>query len=99
MNSWLHLAQGLVLGSSLGLLYGFLRFFRPRWLGDLLFIAALFQAWLYLGFGLCDGDLRMCYALSLCLGILLWECTFGIWLQPLFSSFWKSFYRCFSQSL
>ena len=81
MSSWLHLGQGLLLGGGLGLIYGFLRFFRPRWFADLLFIIALFQVWLYLGFGLCGGDLRMGYTLSLCGGIVLWECSFGIWLQ------------------
>ena len=97
MNSWLHLGQGLLLGGGLGLLYGFLRFFRPRWLGDLLFVIVLFQTWLYLGFGLCRGDLRMGYTIALCSGAFLWECTFGIWLRPLFSSFWYLFFRCLSK--
>ena len=66
MNSWLHLGQGLLLGGGLGLLYGFLRFFRPRWLGDLLFVIVLFRTWLYLGFGLCGGDLRMGYTMPTC---------------------------------
>lgn len=95
MSSWLHLLEGLLLGAGLGLFYGFLRPVRPRWLSDLAFIAALFWAWIYLGFGLCGGDLRMGYSLSLLVGIILWECTFGIFLRPVFSCFWKCFYGTF----
>ena len=95
MNPWLHLGQGLLLGGGLGLLYGFLRPFRPRWLGDLLFIIALFWAWIYLGFALCRGDIRMGYSLCLPLGAFLWECSFGRWLDPAFSVFWDGFYGVF----
>ena len=95
MNSALHLLQGLLLGGGLGLFYGFLRPFRPRWLGDLAFVAALFWAWIYLGYGLCGGDLRMGYSLSLLVGIVLWECSFGRFLRPVFSSFWKWISRAF----
>jgi hypothetical protein len=42
MTGFLHLWQGLLLGCGLGLLYGFLRPFRPRWLGDLLFVIVFF---------------------------------------------------------
>lgn len=95
MNSWLHLGQGLLLGAGLGLFYGFLRDFRPRWLGDLLFVTALFWIWIYLGFGLCGGDLRLAYSACLLAGIFLWEGTFGRFLRPVFSTFWKGVSRAF----
>ena len=96
MTSFLHLWQGLLLGCGLGLLYGFLRPFRPRWLGDLLFVFFFFRTWIYLMFGLCGGDLRMGYTLALLTGVFLWEGTFGRFLRPLFSSFWKGFAEVFS---
>lgn len=99
MNSWLHLGQGLLLGCGLGLYYGFLRPLQPRWLGDLFFLIALFGTWIYLGFGLCGGDLRMAYTLTLPIGSLLWEFTFGAALRPVFSSFWKGFFHLFSYFL
>ena len=95
MNATIHLGQSLVLGCALGLLYGFLRPFRPRWLGDLAFIAALFWTWIYLVFGLCDADPRMAYTLFLLAGGCLWEGTAGVLLGPVFSLFWKFFSRFF----
>ena len=89
MTDALHLGQGLLLGAGLGLFYGFLRYFRPRWLGDLMFVTALLWSWIYLGFGLCGGDLRMAYSACLIAGIFLWEGTFGRLLRPAFSGFWK----------
>ena len=99
MNVWLHLWQGILLGCGLGLLYGFLRPFRPRWLGDLIWIIALFWGWLVLCFGLCGADPRMGYTLSLLAGILLWDSVFGSILHPLFSSFWKSVFRTLARIL
>ena len=93
MNSWLHLGQGVLLGCALGLFYGFLRPLRPRWIADLIFIPVLFWTWLYLGFGLCRGDLRMAYTMTLPCGALLWEWLFGTALQPIFSLFWCGFFR------
>ena len=92
MSAWLHLGQGLLLGCALGLYYEFLRPCRPRWLGDLLFIVALFRVWLYLGFGLCGGDLRMGYSLSLPVGIFLWDGLFGTVLHPLFSFYLEALF-------
>ena len=42
MNSWLCLYRALLLGGCLGIIYGFLRPMRPRWLGDLLFLGTLY---------------------------------------------------------
>ena len=92
MNPWLNLLQGLLLGGVLGIVYGFLRPLRWRWLGDLFFIGALFYFWIYLGFGICGGDLRFAYTAALLLGCFLWYQCFGPWLAPLFSAFWKGFF-------
>ena len=96
MMSFFHLWQALLVGCCLGLFYGFLRPFRPRWLGDLLFIIALFQGWIYLIFGLCQADPRLADTVFLLGGILLWEMSFGRLLFPQFSSFWYCFYSIFS---
>lgn len=99
MNVWQSLGQGILLGCGLGLMYGFLRPLRPRWLGDLLWIIGLFWSWIYLIFGLCDGDPRMAYSLSLLVGSFLWDALFGRILHPLFSSFWKQFFRVLAKIL
>ena len=54
-----------------------------------MFVTALLWSWIYLGFGLCGGDLRMAYSACLIAGIFLWEGTFGRLLRPAFSGFWK----------
>ena len=95
MNSFLHLGQALLLGGALGIVYGFLQPLRPRWFSDLLFLWALFTFWIRLVFGLCAGDLRFAYSACLLLGLWLWHITFGPWLQPVFSVFWKGIYRLF----
>ena len=95
MSSFLHLGQSLLIGCCLGLFYGFLRPFRPRWLGELLFLVALFHGWFYLIFGLCNLDPRLAYTFFLIVGIFLWETTFGMLLRPVFSSFWHYFYGVF----
>ena len=93
MNSWLCLYRALLLGGCLGIIYGFLRPMRPRWLGDLLFLGALYWVWIYLVFGLCNADPRFAYTATLLGGCFLWDQTFGFLLLPVFSAFWKGFYR------
>lgn len=80
-----------LLGLALGLWYGFLRPLRPRWtaLSDLLFLLGVFPVWVYLGFGICGGDLRPGYWAGLFLGGLAWELTVGKLLRPVFRLFWK----------
>ena len=96
MNVWFCLYRALLLGMLLGVIYGFLRPLRPRWLGDLLFILALFYLWLHLVFGICGGDPRFAYTALLLGGCLLWEVICGKRLHPLFSCFWKGISRIFS---
>ena len=55
------LGVSLLLGALLGLFYGFLRPMRQHRNApaDALFLLACLWLWLYLGFGLCAGDLRL----------------------------------------
>lgn len=78
-----------VLGMGLGLFYSFLRPVRPRFLADLLFVPALFKAWIVLSFQICRGDIRVGITFGLLVGFFLWLATFGHWLQSLFWGFWR----------
>ena len=80
-----------LLGCALGIYYGFLRPLRRRWTGfsDLLFLPGLFGAWIYLGFGVCDGDLRFGYTVGLLLGCIGWNSTVGPLLVPFFDWIWR----------
>lgn len=49
-----------------------------------------FLCWLYLGFGLCRGDLRMGYFGSAALGFLLWERCFGRCMGAFFGKLWHA---------
>jgi hypothetical protein len=84
-------AAACLLGIGLGLWYGFLRPLRPRHtcLSDGLFLLGFYWVWLYHGFGICRGDLRLGDSLGLILGTILWDSTAGRLLRPLFSGFWK----------
>ena len=96
MSVWLRLLQALLVGCRVGFAYGFLRPLRPRFWGDLLFLPVLLQGWLYLGLGLCGGDLRLAYTIFFLMGIILWQISFDRWLRPVFSCFWQLFYRIFA---
>lgn len=84
-------AIAVALGAALGVYYGFLRPLRPRHttLSDLLFLPAAFWVWLYLGFAVCQGDLRLSYSAGLLCGGFLWELTVGRLLRPVFAGFWR----------
>ena len=85
----------LALGVPLGLWYSFLRPLgrRRNALRDLLFLGALFWAWLWHGFAVCDGDLRLGTAAGLPLGVLLWEAGPGRRLRPIFYRIWHDLGR------
>ena len=55
------LVWALALGAGLGLYYEFLAPLgkRRRVLGDVSFLLGAVWAWVYLGFGVCGGDIRM----------------------------------------
>ena len=86
-------ALALGVGVALGLIYGFLRPLGPRlnWLRDSIFVLCALFGWIYLGFGLCEGDLRFGYTAGMILGAFAWEMTVGRLLRPVFSCFWKFF--------
>lgn len=83
-------ALACLLGVVLGIYYGFLRPLRPRHtaLSDLLFLPAAGYSWLYLGFAVCRGDIRLSYSMGLLVGAVGWEMTLGRWLRPVFFGFW-----------
>ena len=85
------------IGLVLGLYYGFLRPLRPKHtlISDVLFVPALFFGWLYLGFAICRGDLRIGYCFGLLLGGFAWELTFGKLLRPVFRGFWRIISRIY----
>ena len=82
--------RGCGLGAALGLWYGFLRPFRRRHtaLGDGLFLLGVAWAWLYLGFAVCGGDLRLGQDLGLPVGGFLWEWILGRRLWGIFDRMW-----------
>ena len=86
-----------LLGLGLGLVYGFLRPLRRRRpvLADLLFLPVMGYIWLYLGFAVCRGDLRLGYCAGLPTGGIIWEVTVGRLLRPVFDLFWKGIFRIF----
>lgn len=90
--------MALAVGAILGIVYGFLRPLR-RWassLADGLFVLAAAVGWVYLGFGLCEGDLRLGYTGGMVLGGFLWELTLGRLLRPVYQQLWKYFFRFLS---
>lgn len=88
-----------LLGLGLGLYYGFLRPLRPRHTGlsDLLFLPALFYSWLYLSFGVCDGDIRLSYSMGLLVGTVVFQWTAGRWLRTIFQGFWRVIGKIYRQ--
>ena len=83
--------QGLILGAGLGAVYGFLHPLsrRSRTIADLLFLCSVFPVWLYFSFAVCRGDLGLGYLASLPLGGILFECTLGRLLRPVWNGFWR----------
>ena len=99
-------ATGLLLGCLLGVCYGFLRPLgrRRTFFPDLLFAAAAGWVYLYYGFAVCRGDLRMGYLAAPISGAIAWDLTMGSWLRPVFGVFWqfcgrmvRSFWICFKK--
>ena len=92
---WLLWALGI--GAGLGLLYGFLRPapVKLRHIWDLVFVIAAFWGWLYLGFGICGGDLRFGCTAALAAGGITFDRSFGRLLAPLFVRFWDTTQKLF----
>ena len=82
---------GLLLGFFPGAWYGFLRPLcrRKKTLGDLLLMAGLLISWVYLAFGVCQGDIRLGNLCSLLLGAFLFDRTIGRILRPVWEVFWN----------
>ena len=90
------LAAGLLLGAVAGMGYGFLRPMRPRWLADGMFGVLLGGLWVYLGFAVCDGDLRFLHTAVLFIGAIGFHYLFGRWLIPVYSWFWQGLFKGFA---
>lgn len=82
---------GLVLGCGVGIFYGFLRPVQRKFphLTDLFFGIAVIWVYLFYGFGICKGDLRLVYLAAGVAGALAWDRLPGRWLQPVFDGFWR----------
>ena len=86
------LGIGCLVGLGLGLWYAALRPLRRKRNApaDLLFLAAAFAGWLWHGFGVCRGDLRLGYSMGLPLGALAFDRLLGRRLAPVFDGFWRA---------
>lgn len=82
------LLLSLAAGAQLGLLYSFLRPIRSRQLKDLLLLPALVYAWLWVGFAVCRGDLRLGYYAPMAAGAWASAKLASRWLGPFFGGFW-----------
>jgi len=85
----LRLAMSVALGMALGLVYAFLRPLRRRHLADLVFLLAGFWIWLFLSFGICQGDLRPGYWAGMAGGFFLFRATLARFFTGIFAGFWK----------
>ena len=93
---------GLALGCGVGIFYGFLRPIQRKMphLTDLFFSLVVIWVYLFYGFGVCKGDLRLVYLAAGVAGAVLWDSLPGRWLQPVFDGFWRrigSFLRPFAK--
>jgi hypothetical protein len=85
------------LGLALGLWYGFLRpLQRGRAvLADTLFMLGAGWAWLFAGFALCGGDLRLGYFCAVGAGAWAFDRTLGKLLMPVIFKIWWVFGKIF----
>lgn len=81
----------LALGCLLGAVYELLRPLRVRCktLGDLLFVASAWGAWIYHSFAICAGDMRIVCLVGLFGGAMAWSRVFGRPFQRIFRAFWR----------
>ncbi|MBE6926285.1 MAG: hypothetical protein E7461_05510 [Ruminococcaceae bacterium] len=88
-----------LLGGGLGIFYDLLTVFPRclRHLTDGIFVLALFACGLYLGFQICEGDLRLSYSAGLFAGFLLWHNTLGSLLRRVISRISRFLGGIFSQ--
>ncbi len=87
-----------LLGVGLGVLYDLLsclpRALRHLW--DGLFIIGLFAFGIYLGFGVCGGDLRPVYSAGLFIGAAAWHYSLGRWFRQLILGIFRVIARLIS---
>ena len=88
-----------LLGVGLGTIYDLLSCLPRalRHIGDGLFVVALFICGIYLGFAVCQGDLRPVYSAGLLLGVIGWHYSFGKLLRPLILRLFRLWANIFSK--
>ena len=66
-------------GAGIGFLYGALRPLRPRLthLADGITVLFAFLGWVYLGFGICHGDISISCCIAMIFSAILWEASVG----------------------
>lgn len=87
-----------LLGLGLGVFYDFLTALPRRLIhmADFIFTLALFAFGIYLGFGICEGDLRPVYSFGLFIGAGSWHFSVGKHLRTFISDFYKQVGALFS---
>ena len=71
----------LLFGVGLGFFYDV---FRPLGhLGDFFFVSLTFYCFLYLGFGVCRGDIRLGVMSGMFWGAVAWKATLGRFFAPI----------------
>ena len=85
----------LLVGLLLGAIYDFLAPPRRRCptLCDLLFAPFACYGWLYVGFAICEGDLRLGYSVTLVVGMVLWHMLPGRLFRPINEGFWAVIFQ------
>lgn len=81
----------LLAGLAAGIFYLFLTPLRPKHtvLADLLFFMGEGYLWLWVGFSVCDGDLRIAWLLGIGMGAICSRRAFRRLLLPVFVLFWR----------
>lgn len=88
---------GLALGALMGIVYEFLRPLRRRRNApaDLLFVLFCLWVWIWYGFQICAGDIRLGGTAALGLGAMALIFVFGKPLRGLFFPFWRGSFQIF----
>lgn len=87
-----------LLGVGLGIFYDLLSCLPKalRHLGDGIFVIGLFAFGIYLGFGVCGGDLRPIYSAGLFIGAIGWHYSLGRLFRRLILAFFRILAHLFS---
>ena len=89
---WNRLALCFLAGVLLGPAADLFRPLHRRFpvLTQLMIGTEFFLCWLWLGFGLCRGDLRIGYLLGTAAGFFVWEWSFSTCTEAFFGKLWHA---------